>query len=281
MQLLTDSILFSGGGLTSNLKPDGQYFAIFADGHHRQLPRLTSGPFRYQNFQADNFLRSKPYAKSHAMKTAVISPSMMYLLYPLQGEVHGYPKAQFVSDLVDECEKDIRQCFDAGAKRVSIDFTEGRLASRNDPKNPWTGAQLLQTFVDMNNKVLERFSEDERVNIGVHTCPGGDCDSTHSADVDYHELLPKMFEMNAGYFLIQCASEKDRSKVYKEVGQCIRKDANGVKQVRATSTPEHLDSAYSPILDRLHRLRQSSGSNSRDSRRDRRRYFRSIEIHSN
>ena len=28
-----------------NLGPGGQYFAIFADGHHRQLPRLTGGPF--------------------------------------------------------------------------------------------------------------------------------------------------------------------------------------------------------------------------------------------
>ena len=220
-----------GGGLAENLKPDGQYFAYFDDGHHRQLPRLTSGPFKYRNFNADNFLRSKPYATKGDMKTAVISPSMLYLLYPLNGEVSGYSKDQFVADLADECEKDIRRSFEAGAKRVSIDFTEGRLASRNDPKNPWTGAQLLRTFVDLNNKVLDRFSAKERVDIGVHTCPGGDCDSTHSADVDYHELLPKMFEMNAGYFLIQCASEKDRTKVYKEIGQCIRKDANGVKQV--------------------------------------------------
>ena len=125
---------------------------------------------------------------------------MLYLLYPLKGEVEGYPKDQFIADLISECEKDIRKCFDAGAKRVSIDFTEGRLASRNDPSNPWTGAQLLQEFVDINNKVLDRFSAEERVNIGIHTCPGGDCDSTHSADVDYHELLPSMFQMVCRYF---------------------------------------------------------------------------------
>lgn len=40
-----------------------------------------------------------------------------------------------------------------------------------------------------------------------------------------------MFKMNAGYFLIQLASEKDHVKVYKEIGETIRKDANGVKQV--------------------------------------------------
>ena len=37
--------------------------------------------------------------------------------------------------------------------------------------------------------------------------------------------------MNAGYFLIQLASEKDKAKVYEEIGRTIRKDANGVKQV--------------------------------------------------
>ena len=218
------------------MKPDGQYFAFFADGHPRQLPRLTSGPFRYKNFAADNFNKSKPYASKCGMKIAVIAPSMMFLLYPLKDEIPEYPKDQFVEDLISECEKDVRQCFKAGAGRVSIDFTEGRLACRNDPNNPWTGAQLLDMFIELNNKVLARFTPEERVNIGIHTCPGGDCDSTHSADVDYHKLLPKMFKMNAGYFLIQCASEKDKLKVYKEIGECIRKDANGVKQVRSPPT---------------------------------------------
>lgn len=60
------------------------------------------------------------------MKTAVIAPSMLYLLYPLKGDLEGYSRLQFTHDLVQECEKDIRGCFAAGAKRVSIDFTEGR-----------------------------------------------------------------------------------------------------------------------------------------------------------
>jgi len=45
-----------------------------------------------------------------------------------------------------------------------------------------------------------------------------------------------MFQMNAAYFLIQLASEKDKEKVYKEIGQAIRKDANGVKQVCTRET---------------------------------------------
>ena len=236
---ITDTL--NGTGLADTLSPSGQYFAIFDDGHHRQLPKLERGPFKYKTYAYENFEKSKAQAGGHAMKQAVIAPSMLYLLYPLTDTVEGYPKEKFVEDLVNECEKDIRGCFKAGAERVSIDFTEGRLAAKNDPRNPWTGSQLLQTFVDLNNKVLDRFSAEERVNIGIHTCPGGDCDSVHSYDVDYHELLPSMFQMNAGYFLIQLASEKDKAKVYKEIGQHIRKDANGVKQVAFIGVVNPLD----------------------------------------
>ena len=153
---ITDTL--GGTGLSENLAADGQYFAIFDDGHHRQLPRLVSGPFKYKTYAYDNFSKSKPFAPGgHAMKQAVIAPSMMYLLYPLNGTVEGYSKDQFEEDLINECEKDIRGCFAAGAKRVSIDFTEGRLASKNDERNPWTGKGLLEKFIELNNKVLGTF----------------------------------------------------------------------------------------------------------------------------
>jgi methionine synthase II (cobalamin-independent) len=220
----------AGTGLADNLAGDGgQFFAIFADGHNRQLPRLTGGPFHYKTYAADTLAKSIGYAH-RPMKQAVIAPSMLYLLYPLEGEVPGYPKEQFEKDLADECERDIRKAFDAGAVRVSIDFTEGRLATRNDPRNPWTGAGLLDRFIEINNWVLDRFTPEERANIGVHTCPGGDRDSVHSADVPYNNLLPKMFEMNAGYFLIQLASERDKDPVYESIGKHVRSDANGVAQ---------------------------------------------------
>ncbi|KAJ9666368.1 hypothetical protein H2201_003556 [Coniosporium apollinis] len=236
---ITDTL--GGTGLADNLAPDGQYFAIFDDGHHRQLPRLVRGPVKYKTYAWQNFEKSREFAEGAPMKQAVIAPSMLYLLYPLNGTVEGYPREQFVEDLVDECEKDIRGCFEKGAKRVSIDFTEGRLAAKNDSRNPWTGARLLDTFIELNNKVLDRFTPEERSNIGIHTCPGGDCDSVHSGEVDYHELLPSLFRMNAGYFLIQLASEKDKEKVYKEIGENIRKDANGVKQVAFVGVVNPLD----------------------------------------
>jgi methionine synthase II (cobalamin-independent) len=225
---LTDTL--GGTGLAENLAADGQYFAIFSDGHHRQLPRIVRGPFRYKTFASDFVKEAKKMAKK-PIKQAVIAPSMLSLLYPLEGEIQGYSRDQFLADLCNEAEKDIRQCFAAGAARVSVDFTEGRLACRNDPKNPWTGRGMLNQFIELNNRVLDRFSAEERKNIGIHTCPGGDCDSTHSADVDYAELLPSMFKMNAGYFLMQLASEKNKERVYKLVGEHSRADANGVKQV--------------------------------------------------
>ena len=224
---ITDTL--AGTGLADNLAGDGQYFAIFDDGHHRQLPRLTGGPFRYKTF-ASEFVRKNKEIASHDVKQAVIAPSMLMLLYPLEGEVDGYSRDQFLSDLCDEVEKDIRQCFDAGAVRVSVDFTEGRLANKNDARNPWTGKDMLGEFIDLNNQVLDRFTPDERVNIGIHTCPGGDMDSVHSKDVPYEKLLTKMFNLNAGYFLIQCASEEDKEKVYKLCGEYRRDDAGGVSQ---------------------------------------------------
>jgi methionine synthase II (cobalamin-independent) len=226
---ITDTL--AGTGLADHLSGEGgQYFAIFADGHPRQLPRLTGGPFRYKTYAADNLRKSIRYA-TKPMKQAVIAPSMILLLYPLKDPVPGYPREQFEDDIVAECEKDIRQAFDAGAARVSIDFTEGRLATRNDPRNPWTEAGLLRHFVELNNRVLARFTPEERTRIGIHTCPGGDRDSVHSADVPYANLLPEMFKMNAGYFLIQLASERDKDPVYRMIGECLRDDADGVPQL--------------------------------------------------
>ncbi len=244
---ITDTL--AGTGLAENLAGDGQFFAIFDDGHHRQLPRLTGGPFRYKTY-ASEFVEKNVKTATHPVKQAVISPSMMSLLYPLEGELDGYSREQFLADVIDECEKDIRQCFAAGAVRVSVDFTEGRLANKNDSRNPWTGKNMLREFIDLNNRLFERFTPEERRNIGIHTCPGGDCDSVHSKEVPYELLLEHMFDMNAGYFLIQCASEEDRESVYKLCGQYRRDDAAGVSQVcfmgvinplsPEVETPEHV-----------------------------------------
>jgi methionine synthase II (cobalamin-independent) len=220
----------AGSGLAPNLAPGGQYFAIFADGHNRQLPKITGGPFRY-NFYAGDVVKKAVRMTRMPLHQAVIAPSMMYLLYPLDGDLPGYSRKQFEEDIVNECEKDIRSCFAAGAARVVMDFTEGRLAPRNDPRNPWTTRNLLPHFIELDNRVFDRFSADERKNIGVHVCPGGDVDSVHSADVPYEELLRHLFKLDAGYFQLQMASERDRESAYKLVGKYLREDAKGIPQM--------------------------------------------------
>ncbi|MFT5699211.1 MAG: 5-methyltetrahydropteroyltriglutamate--homocysteine methyltransferase [Desulforhopalus sp.] len=200
-------------GLT-NIAQDGVIIP-FADGHIRQLPRLTKGPFKYATYAGSYLDRAKKYA-TRPVKQAVISASAMSLLYPEEG-LPDYPKQQFLTDLVKEAVADIRSCFDNGAYQVQIDFTEGRLAIKLDPSK-----QLLQQFIDLNNKVLSHFSADERQRIGFHTCPGGDHDSTHSADVDYVELIPLLLTLNSGNFYMQMASEKKPEKSLKVIADNLR-----------------------------------------------------------
>jgi 5-methyltetrahydropteroyltriglutamate--homocysteine methyltransferase len=192
-----------------NLGPGGVTIP-FKDGHTRQLPVLTSGPFRYAVYAAEYLEGSKKYARV-PVKQAVIAPSALSLLYP-QGGIAGYSRETFLDDLVREAETDIRRCL-ASAASVQIDFTEGRLCIKLDPSKG-----LLNAFVDLNNRVLSRFTAEESRRIGVHTCPGGDRDSTHSADVDYAELLPALFRLNVGNFFVQLASEADRPRVLKILG---------------------------------------------------------------
>jgi 5-methyltetrahydropteroyltriglutamate--homocysteine methyltransferase len=196
------------------LAPDGVTIP-FADGHTRQLPRLTAGPFRYAQHAASYLDQARRYAHV-PVKQAVIAASALSLIYPPAG-IDGYQQDAFLADLTGEAVADIRGALDAGAHSVQIDFTEGRLAVKLDPSG-----QLLQTFIDLNNRVLAAFSPAERQRIGVHTCPGGDQDSTHSADVDYTQLLPGLFSLNAGAFYIQLASEPDRPRVLRAIAEHAR-----------------------------------------------------------
>ena len=86
------------------------------------MPKLAGGPFHYKNYAGDTLRRSIEFA-TKPIKQAVIAPSMLALLYPLDEEIPGYTRERFEEDLVAECEKDIRGAFDAGAACVSIDFT--------------------------------------------------------------------------------------------------------------------------------------------------------------
>jgi 5-methyltetrahydropteroyltriglutamate--homocysteine methyltransferase len=199
-----------------NAAPDG--FKIpFAAGHVRRMLRLTGGPFRYHTY-ADSYLDVARKYAHRPVKQAVISPSALSLMYPSE-QIPGYPRDQFIADLLHEHETEVRNCLRKGAHRVQVDFTEGRLAIKIDPSG-----ELLHRFIDLNNLALSRFSAEERTRIGVHTCPGGDRDSTHSADVDYAGLLPSLFELMAGCFYVALAGEPDRRRVLQIIHDHLKPD---------------------------------------------------------
>jgi 5-methyltetrahydropteroyltriglutamate--homocysteine methyltransferase len=191
----------------------------FEDGHTRQLPVLTSGPFRYAT-PAWRYLDGARGQTTAQLKQAVISASAVSLMYPADG-IDGYPREAFLDDLVAEAAAEIRGCIERGAL-VQIDFTEARLSLKLDPSKG-----LLGSFVDLNNRVLDQLTDAERARVGVHTCPGGDRDSTHSADIDYAELLPGLLRMHVDTFYIQLASEADRERVLGILGD----QATGARRI--------------------------------------------------
>ncbi|MEB0261847.1 MULTISPECIES: cobalamin-independent methionine synthase II family protein [unclassified Mucilaginibacter] len=200
-------------GLT-NLSPEGMRID-FKDGHHRQLPLLNSGPFKYGKYAVE-YLKAAQQQTQLPVKQAIISASALSLIYPQDG-IEGYTQAEFMDDLLNECEKDIRLCLEKGAYKVQMDFTEGRLSLKLDPSGG-----VLKHFIAVNNQVFDRFSQQDQKKLGVHVCPGGDHNSTHSADIDYADFLPSLFDLNVGSFYLQLASEPDRVKVLKIIKQYLK-----------------------------------------------------------
>src|ERR1700704_5364973 len=213
----------------ANTAPDGFTISL-PDGHARRLPRLTRGPFRYRQY-ADRYLDVAMRYAHAPVKQAVISPSALSLMYPAES-IRDYSRQQFIDDLLSEHETEVRRCLQKGAHKVQVDFTEGRLAVRVDPSG-----NLLNSFVDLNNLALSRFSAEERRRIGVHTCPGNDLESTHSADVDYAALLPSLFELQAGNFYIALAGEPDRRHVLETIRKHRKPDQRIFVGVIAPSDP--------------------------------------------
>ena len=198
----------------SNTSADG-FKLPFSAGHTRRMPRLTAKPFRYNRY-ADEYLGFAQRVAHVPVKQAVISPSALSLLYPADG-IAGYPREEFLTELLNEHVTEVRRCLAKGASCVQIDFTEGRFAMKIDESG-----SLLTRFIELNNLALARFTGEERQRLGVHTCPGGDRDSTHSADVDYAELLPSLFTLDVTNFYVALAGEPDHEYVLKLIRDRIK-----------------------------------------------------------
>jgi 5-methyltetrahydropteroyltriglutamate--homocysteine methyltransferase len=213
----------------------------FADGHTRQLPVITQGPFEYSTYAVDFYRAARAAAGPDAkIKQAVISASAMSLLYPAE-PIADYSREQFIEDVVRCAVRDIRQCLDEGADTVQVDFTEGRLSLKLDPSGG-----LLQQFLDLNERVFSAFSAEERLRLGIHVCPGADADSTHSADVSYAALLgPLLRTLSCGRFYLQMKSEANPDEALAAVRDNLKSNQTifvGVTDVNTTTieTPEEV-----------------------------------------
>jgi 5-methyltetrahydropteroyltriglutamate--homocysteine methyltransferase len=201
-------------GLT-NVRYDKGGVVLPFSNHIRMLPFLSEGPFRYAIYASEYTKLAKSLTKL-PLKQAVISASAMSLIYPDEG-ISAYTKQDFMDDVVSEAVKDIKQCFEEGAACVQVDMTEARFSMKLDPSG-----ELLRAMIDLNNIVFSHFDEEELKKIGAHTCPGGDCDSTHSADIDYNELLPTFMQLNCHNFFMQMASEPDPERILEIIKSHLR-----------------------------------------------------------
>ena len=242
---------FASYPLAGDAVEEGPVFAVFADGHHRVIPALARAPFRFSAWAADDVAAARALT-TVPLKQAVISPSMLSLMVP-PGGLADYTRAEFLDDVVAGCAEDITRCFAAGASRVTIDFTEGRLALRRDLRAPWAGPAALGGFIELINRVLDRIAPAQRAAVGVHTCPGNDNDSAHSSDVDYAELIPELFQIEAGYFLVQAASEKDPDRVARLVGAQLKSRDAASRSVGTTTAgaPRVLIGVTNPVNPKI------------------------------
>ena len=141
----------------------------FRDGHTRQLPLLTTSPFRYATY-AWSYLDGARRKTTAQLKQAVISASALSLMYPQDG-IDG-----------------IRE------KPSSTTWSPRR--------HPRSAA--VSSVARPSRSISPR-----------HVCRSS---STHSADIPYEELLPGLFRMNVNTFYVQLASEADRERVLKILG---------------------------------------------------------------
>ncbi|KAN0023256.1 hypothetical protein ACTFIU_011423 [Dictyostelium citrinum] len=191
----------------------------FEDGHTRLIPFLNGKnlPFKYARYAGDFVKEAKPFVPEGVKyKQAVISPSAMSLIYPSYG-ISDYPKVEFINDLINESEKDIRSCFDNGADIVQLDATELRFSLMLDPSGG-----IFQALLDIINMVLSRFSTEELKKIGVHTCRGGDQGSSHSAMVNLAEIIPKLLTLKCSRFYIELSAEPNQNDILESVANNIK-----------------------------------------------------------
>ena len=95
-------------------------------------------------------------ARPRPLKQAVISASALSLLYPGDG-LEGYSRDTFVEDLVDQAADELR-----GMRRPRRHRRRSTSPRRACRSSSIPSGGLLDAFVDLNNQVLARLTDEER-----------------------------------------------------------------------------------------------------------------------
>ncbi|UJR20389.1 hypothetical protein I4U23_023520 [Adineta vaga] len=185
-------------------------------GHQRSFPQLINAPFCYGTFAVEYLRTAQKYTK-HPLKQAIIAPSALSLVY-MNETIEHYSREDFLNDLINEAEKDVRRCLKAGADKVQLDFAKTELTLKID-----SNGNLLKESIEINNRMLDRFSSEEQKKLGVHVCSANENEKSQSShDIDYLEVLEEVFQLHLNNFYIQLSSETDPEKILSLIGRLIQ-----------------------------------------------------------
>ena len=198
---------------------DAEGFVIDFEGHHsREIAVLQKEqtPFSYKHY-GDEWIPTLKSFSNKPFKATVIAPSAVSLIY--QKDLPDYPKEKFISDVINECVKDIKKCINAGAAEVGMDMTEATYALKVDP----TGA-VLREMVDLINRVADQLTENELNLITLHTCFGADNFTNHNYS-NYQDVYPALLQSKIRNFHLPLASLGEGN--FENVLECIREYIDG------------------------------------------------------
>ena len=224
-----------------NTAPDG--FRIpFAAGHVRRMPRLTARAVPIPSGTPTAFI---DVARRYATRAAQAGGH-----FALGAEPHvsrgGNRRAIRATNSSTICsrehETEVRRCLAKGAHTVQVDFTEGRLAMKIDP----SGHLLQQLHRPQQSRAVALLRRRSASASAFIPAPAGICDSTHSADVDYAELLPSLFELKAGNFYVAFAGEPDRARVLQDHPRVHQAGPAGIRWRRRADRSAHRDAGGGP-----------------------------------
>ena len=173
-------------------------------------------PFKFAHYGDEWLSTLKKYSKK-AFKATVIAPSAVSLIY--KDEIPGYPKEQFIKDLVNECAKDIKKCIASGATEVGMDMTEATYAMKVDK----TG-KVLKDMVGLVDLVCAQLSPEELNKVTLHTCFGADNFTNHNYS-NFQDVYPALLKSKIKNFHLPFASLGEGN--FEEVLKCIKDNLNG------------------------------------------------------